>query len=97
MIAILWSYRVRPGAAEDFERVYGPAGDWAALFSRAEGWLGTELYRGPGDSWLTVDRWRSEAAFEAFMAAHRVDYEALDRATEGWTIEELRLGLWEVV
>jgi hypothetical protein len=45
---------------------------------------------------MTIDRWRSVADFEAFLAAWRADYEALDRSTEGWTIEEERIGLWEV-
>ncbi len=95
MIAILWTYEVHSDAAVDFERAYGPAGDWAALFRRASGYLGTELLRGPGTAYLTIDRWRDSADFEAFMAAHRADYEALDRATQGWTTEERKLGLWD--
>ena len=45
--------------------------------------------------YLTIDRWRSEADFADFMAAHRADYEDLDAATEGWTEEEVKLGVWE--
>ena len=45
--------------------------------------------------YLTIDRWRSEADFTDFMTAHSTDYEALDAATEGWTEEEVRMGLWE--
>ena len=97
MLAILWRYQVRPEALAAFDRAYGPDGDWALLFGRAEGYLGTELYRGPGGARLTIDRWRGEADFDAFMSAHRVDYEALDRATEGWTLEERRLGAWQAV
>ena len=95
MIAILWTYEVRPEAIASFERAYGSAGDWAALFGRASGYLGTELLRGPGATYLTIDRWRTSADFDAFMAAHRADYDALDRATQGWTTEERKLGLWE--
>ena len=95
MILILWRYTVRPAARADFVRTYGPAGAWAALFARGEGFLGTGLWRGPGDTFLTVDRWRRAADFEAFMAGHRAAYEALDRATAGWTVEETRLGLWD--
>jgi len=97
MIAILWSYEVRPEARDAFERAYGLEGDWAALFGRAAGYLGTELLRGAGNAYLTIDRWRGEADFEAFMAAHRADYQALDRATEGWTTEERRLGVWHAL
>ena len=44
--------------------------------------------------YLTIDRWRSEEDFADFMAARRADYEALDAATEGWTEEEAKLGVW---
>ena len=96
-IAILWRYVVRPEARADFERVYAPAGRWSALFARAEGYLGTELYRGPADTYLTIDRWRTEADFTAFLTAYREEYEALDRETEGWTMGEVKLGVWEEV
>jgi len=95
MIAILWTYEVRPEAAAEFERAYGPSGDWAALFRRGAGYLGTELLRGPGTAYLTVDRWRTSADFDAFMAANCADYDALDRCTQSWTTEECKLGLWE--
>ena len=95
MIAILWTYEVRPEAASDFERSYGPAGDWAALFRRSASYLGTELLRGPDSAYLTIDRWRSAADFDAFMAAHKAAYDALDRATQSWTTKERRLGAWE--
>jgi hypothetical protein len=94
MIAILWSYEVRPEASRAFERAYGPEGDWALLFRRSGSYLGTELLRGPGGSWLTIDRWRSRAGRDAFMAANREDYEALDRACGPWTTEERELGIW---
>lgn len=92
MIAIIWHYEVNPAHAEAFEAAYGPEGDWARLFARGDGFLGVELLRGEGDSWLTIDRWRSEADFEAFQAAYRSDYEALDRRTQPWTRDERRIG-----
>lgn len=95
MIAILWRYRVKPEHRAAFEAAYGPDGDWARLFRRHEHYLGTELLRGGEGDYLTIDRWRSEADFADFMAANRADYDALDAATEGWTEEEVRLGVWE--
>jgi heme-degrading monooxygenase HmoA len=95
MIAILWTYDVRPEAAAAFESAYGADGDWAALFRRAAFYLGTELLRGPGCSYLTIDRWRTTADFEAFMAAFRAEYEALDLATQSWTTAERKLGTWD--
>ena len=95
MIAILWRYTVRPEARVPFERAYGPRGDWAVLFSRGQGYLGTELYRGDDHQFLTIDRWRRREDFEAFMAAYAEPYRALDEKTADWTIEESRIGLWE--
>jgi heme-degrading monooxygenase HmoA len=96
MIAILWRYRVRPEARQAFELAYGPEGDWVRQFRQADGFLGTELLRGPEASYLTIDRWRSLADFDAFLASHRPAYDALDRETEGWTLQEERIGAWEV-
>jgi len=95
MIAIIWTYKVRPEHRPAFEATYGPDGDWARLFAHQDGYLGTELLRGEDESYLTIDRWRTQADFDAFLAAHRADYEALDRATERWTVEEVRVGIWE--
>ena len=52
----------------------------------------------PDDSpltYLTIDRWRSEADFADFLATRGQAYAALDAATEGWTEEEEKLGVWE--
>jgi len=95
MIAILWRYRVRPEHTQEFERVYGPDGDWAQLFRRAEGYLGTELLSGSGGDYLTIDRWRSPDDFAAFQQSHGEAYAALDARTEAWTDEETRLGVFE--
>ena len=99
--AIVWEFRPRAGREGDFERAYGPEGDWALLFRRGEGYLGTELLRESGDPagprYLTIDRWASREAHEAFLRAHRAEYEALDRACEGVTDRESSLGCFESV
>ncbi len=97
MIAILWRYWVHPHAVAEFESAYCPDGAWAVLFGRAPGYAGTELIRGADGAYVTIDRWRSAADFDTFLAAHRLDYDALDRATEGWTRSEQRIGLFDTV
>jgi hypothetical protein len=64
-----------------FAVAYGPDGDWARLFARSGGFLGTELYRdaGGGARFVTVDRWRGEADWTAFLAREAEAYRALDR------------------
>ena len=95
MLVILWRYEVRERDA--FRRFYGPEGEWARLFGRADGFLGVELLEGRDGCFVTIDRWRSERDFEAFFAAHRDAYEALDRAAEALTISEERIGRFETV
>jgi quinol monooxygenase YgiN len=80
MYVILWRYEVDPHNEAAFRAAYGPGGDWAQLFARASGFLGSSLYRDdalPGQ-FLTLDTWIDQAAFDAFQAAHGGDYQALD-------------------
>ena len=92
MFAIVWTYDVKPEHVADFERTYASDGEWAVLFSNSEGFHGVELFRGAGGTYLTVDNWRSEGDFEAFLNQHRAAYDALDRSTEGWTDAEHLIG-----
>src|SRR3954447_25832150 len=45
MFVRVWEYDVLPERAEEFERVSRGDGPWAALFARADGFAGTELFR----------------------------------------------------
>ena len=94
MYVIVWAFRPKPGREQEFVAAYGPAGRWAAFFRAGPDYLGTELLQ-PVDSageFLTIDRWRTRAAYDAFRAAHRAAYEELDRAGEALTAQEVRLG-----
>jgi heme-degrading monooxygenase HmoA len=97
MIALVWRYEVREEARAAFEATYAPAGAWAQLFARGDGYRGTELFRSDDGSYLTLDIWHSRADFDAFLDANRDDYEALDRSTESWTAAEHRLGEYQVM
>ena len=95
----IWSYRIRPEASSRFEEVYGPNGDWAFLFRRTPGYLGTRLYRDPDDPtrYVTVDAWRTGADFGAFRRDHGAEYEQLDQQSAALTLEEDRLGCFGAV
>ena len=90
MYIIIWEFHARLGSESAFERAYGPDGEWARLFARGEGFLGTELIRdeSAANRYLTIDRWESPAAFEDFQAKWAEEYHALDRRCEGLTEEE---------
>lgn len=78
--AVLWEFAVRPGAEEAFCSAYAPGGAWSALFERSAGYLGTILLRDRSrpSIFVTLDRWRSREALEAFRREFRGPYEALD-------------------
>lgn len=84
---IIWRYEVATDRRDDFERAYGPSGLWCELFGRAEGYRSTELVRA-ADSYLTIDRWESQAAFDRFLDRWRGDYDRLDRELEPLTRSE---------
>ena len=94
MYLILWQYTVDLSRMDSFERAYGPQGEWAALFRRAEGYLGTSLLRevGGDPTYVTVDRWKSAAAYDAFRTAWESDYRALDERSRTLSAREVRLG-----
>ena len=97
MIALVFSYDVRD--AGEFERVYGPDGDWARFFRQGRGYVGTELLRDvevPG-RYLVVDRWETAEAYNEFVAAHREEYmRRVDEAAFHYE-QELRFGTFENV
>ena len=98
MHVIVWAFEVKPSCEQQFERAYGPHGDWARFFELGAGYLGTELLRAPGERrYLTIDRWQTREAYEAFRAAQLADYEKIDRGFERLTEREEQIGAFEQV
>jgi hypothetical protein len=89
----VWDYEVPVRAQPAFRAGYPSQGDWTELFGRAEGYLGTELYRDADrhDHFLTVDRWRTERDWHAFRERFGADYAALDARFDGVATEERAL------
>jgi heme-degrading monooxygenase HmoA len=97
VLALVFSYEVDDTA--EFERVYGPDGEWAAFFRTGAGYVGTELLRdveNPG-RYLVIDRWDSPEAYNAFVDAHREDYMRRVDETAFHYDSELRFGTFENV
>ena len=97
MIALVFSYQARDTA--EFERVYGPEGEWAEFFRRGRGYVGTELLRdieNPG-RYLVVDRWESRDAYQEFVRLHRDEYVRRVDETAFHHDQELRFGTFENV
>jgi heme-degrading monooxygenase HmoA len=97
MIALVFSYEVRESG--DFERVYGPDGDWAQFFAGAPGYIGTELLRDVElpSRYLVIDRWESADAYNSFAAANRDEYMRRVDDSRFHYEQELRFGTFENV
>jgi heme-degrading monooxygenase HmoA len=95
----IWEFEVQADHQAEFLRHYGPDGTWDHLFRQASGFLETILLHDqerPG-RYLTVDRWDSHEAQEAFLQTHRPEYDRIDRLCESLTTAERSLGAyWEV-
>lgn len=97
MLALLFSYEARD--ADEFERAYGPDGEWAEFFATGDGFVGTELLRdveNPG-RYLVIDRWASREAYQAFVEARRDEYMRRVDDTAYLYDSELRFGTFENV
>jgi quinol monooxygenase YgiN len=95
----LWEYVVAADRLAEFERTYGPSGEWVRLFRGAAGYLRTELHRDRANAgrFVTVDYWESAAAWEAFRAERAREFEALDARCEALTESEREIGRFETV
>jgi heme-degrading monooxygenase HmoA len=97
VIALVFVYDV--SSTDEFERVYGPDGDWAAFFRGGRGYVGTELLRDveqPG-RYLVVDRWETREAYNDFVERRREEYMRRVDETVFLYDHELRLGTFENV
>ena len=81
---------------QEFISAYNSNGDWANLFRRAEGFLGTQLLRSSRDPsiFLTIDRWESATCFDIFQERFGAEYKKLDTQLEGYTSSERKVGVF---
>ncbi len=99
MHVIVWKFQVKPGREAEFERVYGPEGEWAKFFGADSKFRGTVLLRDTAraGSYVTIDTWESRAAYDTFVAWNRAAYAALDRRSAELTEEETAIAAGESV
>lgn len=92
----VWEFQVSPGFQFEFEQHYRAGGTWARLFASSAGYIETILLkdRSTAGRYLTLDRWRDEAAFHAFRSSFSREYEQLDQACERLTAGERLIGMF---
>jgi heme-degrading monooxygenase HmoA len=90
---VIWQFQVREEMETRFERIYGARGNWVQLFSQDDAYVRTELVRESNSaSYLTLDFWTSETAYDAFRKQHREEYRTLDLKCDGMTETEREIG-----
>lgn len=105
MLVVIWEYDVPARCEVAFTALYGDQGEWVALFRGFEGYIGTELLRdareplaheaAAGDQlvrFVTIDRWTSQAAYDAFLTAAESRYAHIDARGDALTATERCLG-----
>ena len=94
---VIWEFQVREGMEKRFEMVYGSQGDWARFFAQDESYLKTELVHEStaGRTYLTLDFWTSNEAYENFRKRFCAKYEALDEKCQNLTESEREIGRFE--
>jgi len=96
---VVWEFRVRPAKVGEFVKLYNTDGEWAKLFARGEGFLGTHLMRDESSPlrFVTIDRWRDATCYEAFQWRHQKDYEALDARCAPLMEHQARTGTFQTI
>ncbi|HKV91881.1 MAG TPA: antibiotic biosynthesis monooxygenase [Candidatus Angelobacter sp.] len=91
---IVWEFWVRQDREAEFQEKYGPEGEWARFFRRSRGYIKTELVKDAAADhrFLTLDYWQTEEEFKRFHEQNLAEYGRLDKAMEGLTEREVRLG-----
>lgn len=94
MYTIIWKYRILQEHEAAFVAGYGPEGEWVRFFRRAEGYHGTELLRDHTEryTFVTIDRWASAGAYNAFADANAEEYQRIDEKYAAMCVSEVRLG-----
>jgi heme-degrading monooxygenase HmoA len=97
--SILWQFTVSASQKAGFVSAYSPAGAWAQLFARSPDFIATELIQDVRNPtlYLTVDRWKSAAAYETFTRTFRSEYQALDAQFQSLSSEQHLIGHFESI
>src|SRR5262249_7379453 len=96
---LVWQFTIKGEFRQQFETVYGPDGEWAALFRQDGNYRGTDLVRDAKDQnrYITLDYWTTRSAYLEFRSQHKEAYRQVDQTCEQMTEEEIELGAFERV
>lgn len=90
----IWEYKVKEEYILEFEKVYGPEGDWIKLFKKSKGYIATDLHQDISNThrFLTVDTWNTKEDRDNFRNRYSKEFELLDEHCESFTEKEKLIG-----
>jgi len=90
----IWEYIVREGCLSEFEKIYGPEGDWVQLFKKAKGYIATDLHQDISNAnrFITIDSWNTKEDRDDFRKKYSNEFELLDEHCESFTEREKLIG-----
>jgi heme-degrading monooxygenase HmoA len=98
MFVIIWEYKIKPEYRQTFLNYYKSDGEWVRFFRQDENYLSKLLVLSADEEvYLTIDRWRTEAAYQAFQQQQQSRYKELDEYCEQLTVEEKLIGKYFVI
>ncbi len=94
MFVVIWEFHVKLGFEKEFEKIYGPEGEWAQFFKQGKGYLKTDLLRDVEHEqrFITLDYWNSQSDFKAFHHQRHDEYEDIDLLCDTLREREARIG-----
>lgn len=89
-------YEVLENFRDDFLFAYSDSGDWAQLFAKCPGYLGTKLIVNTKNNceFITIDYWVSEQEFTNMMSFVESEYKTLDDKCDMYTASENHIGFF---
>jgi quinol monooxygenase YgiN len=92
--AYMWEFKVNSESVNEFMKLYGPDGEWVQLFSKAEGYIRTELHRDAHEPlrFVTIDYWESKNHWLRFRTDFAASFDEIDKTGEALTESEKRIG-----
>lgn len=90
----IWEYLVKEEYTPQFEKVYGPEGDWVQLFKKSKGHIATDLHQDIANTYryMTVDTWNSKEDRDSFRTTYSKEFENLDAHCERFMEKEELIG-----
>jgi hypothetical protein len=99
VIALVWTFEIRPGTSEEFERFYGADGDWTAMSRRSRSFLGSSFLKDIASEtrYILVEYWGEMVVYEKHVADFERLIEALQRERDRFVERVDALGVFNTL